>query len=82
MLKPLKLPRGILNILMIGNCTTLKVTEDIAYRPDKIPELLNTRSAKEEILDNYMSNKSPLTMKKGDTYIVTDALFKNYFSNL
>lgn len=81
MIKPIKIPRCVANILSIGNYAELTINENFEYRPDRIPETLNMPSMREEIIDNYMSNKSPITLKKGDTYIVTDGMFKGYFAN-
>lgn len=81
MLKPIKVPRCVANLFAINDSAELTITEDLAFRPDKIPEKLNVKSINEEIIDNYMSNTSPISLKKGDTYTVTDALFKGYFAN-
>ena len=82
MLKLVKVPRGVANLFIIGNSASMTITEKFEDRPDKIPESLNMASIREEIIDNYISNKSPITLRKGQTYIVTDALFKGYFANV
>ena len=81
MLKPVKIPRCVANLFSIGNSVDITITENFERRPDKIPESVNVASIREEIVDNYISNKSPITLKKGDTYTVTDKLFKGYFAN-
>lgn len=81
MIKPVKMPRCVANLFAIGNSAELTITETFEYRPDKIPEALNMPSMREEIIDNYMSNKSPITLRKGDVYTVTDGMFKGYFAN-
>ena len=81
MLKPVKVPRCVANLFTIGNSTDMTITEAFEYRPDKIPESVNMPSITEEIVDNYISNKSPITLRKGDIYTVTDKLFKGYFGN-
>lgn len=81
MFKPVKIPRGVANLFTIGNSTDMIITEQFAYRPDKIPESVNVPSINEEVIDNYISNKSPITLRKGDDYTVTDKLFKGYFGN-
>ena len=81
MLKPIKIPRCVANLFSIGNGTDINIIEDFEYRPDKIPETLNMPSMREEIIDNYMSNTSPISLKKGDVYTVTDGMFKGYFAN-
>ena len=82
MLKPIKIPRCIANLFSIGNSTNINIIEDFEYRPDKIQEMINTPSISKELVDNYISNKSPITLKKGDTYTITDGLFKGYFANV
>ena len=81
MLKPVKFPRCVANLFAIGNSSELPITQDFEYRPDKIPTALNQASMKEELIDNYMSNISPISLKKGFKYTVTDSLFKGYFGN-
>lgn len=81
MLKPVKIPRCVANLFSIGNSADMVITENFEYRPDKIPESVNVPSINEEIVDNYISNKSPITLRKGDIYTVTDKLFKGYFGN-
>lgn len=82
MLKPIKIPRGIANIFAVGNSTDMNIIESLEYRPDKIQEMINTPSMAKELTDNYMSNVSPITLKKGSDYIITDNLFKGYFANV
>ena len=81
MLKPVKVPRCVANLFSIGNSVDITITENFEYRPDKIPESVNVASISEEIVDNYISNKSPITLTKGENYTVTDKLFKGYFAN-
>lgn len=80
MIKPVKFPRCVANLFSLGNSTTIGITQDLEHRPDKIPIMLNHASMKEELIDNYISNKSPITLKKGDSYVITDSLFKGYFA--
>lgn len=81
MFKPVKIPRCVANLFSIGNSTDMIITEKFEYRPDKIPESVNMPSISEEVVDNYMSNTSPISLRKGDVYTVTDKLFKGYFGN-
>ena len=81
MFKPVKIPRCVANLFSIGNSTDMIITENFEYRPDKIPESVNMPSISEEVVDNYMSNASPISLRKGDIYTVTDKLFKGYFGN-
>lgn len=80
MIKPVKFPRCVANLFSLGNSTIITIREDLEHRPDKIPTMLNQPSMKEELVDNYISNVSPITLKKGDSYVITDTLFKGYFS--
>ena len=81
MFKPVKIPRCVANLFSIGDSTDMVITENFEYRPDKIPESVNMPSISEEVVDNYMSNTSPISLRKGDIYTVTDKLFKGYFGN-
>jgi hypothetical protein len=82
MLKPVKIPRCVANIFSIGNSTDINIIENFEYRPDKIQETLNAPSMNKELIDNYMSNISPITLRKGSTYTITDNMFKGYFGNV
>lgn len=79
MLKPLKLPRGICNLFAIGDSATISLPEKWNHRPDKILESVGCKSMKNEIINNYMSVTSPISLKKGDPYVITDNLFNKYF---
>lgn len=81
MIKPLKIPRGIGNIFVLGNSADISIIEKWKHRPDKILEVIGQSSMKKEVLNNYMSNTSPISLKNGDTYTVTDELFEGYFLN-
>ncbi len=82
MLKPVKIPRCVANIFSIGNSTDINIIENFEYRPDKIQETLNAPSMNKELIDNYMSNASPITLRKGSIYTITDNMFKGYFGNV
>ena len=79
MIKPVKFTRCVANLFALGNSTTISISQDLEHRPDKIPTMLNQPSMKDELIDNYVSNVSPITLKKGDNYVITDSLFKGYF---
>ena len=81
MIKPLKIPRGIGNIFVLGNSSDIPIIEKWKHRPDKILDVIGQASVKKEMLNNYMSNTSPISLKNGDTYIITDELFEGYFLN-
>lgn len=79
MLKPLKIPRGVASVFMVG-CTTVKqIDENYAHRPDKILDYYGMKSIGKEMVNNYMSNTSPISCKQGDEYYILNALFMSYF---
>ena len=79
MLNPLKIPRGIANILMIGDVNVTTINEALSYRPDKVLDKFGMKSMLREIVNNYMSNTSPISCKSSDEYFITDSLFNGYF---
>ena len=79
MLKPLKIPRGVANIFVLGDSTTQKINEYTKYRPDKILEQYGMESMSKEIVNNYLTNISPISCKSDVTYVIADALFNGYF---
>ena len=79
MLKPFKVPRGVANIFMIGCVTVKKINEEYSYRPDKILDYYGMKSIGKEMVNNHLSNTSPISCKSGDEYFITDALFNAYF---
>lgn len=81
MIKPVKVPRGIANIFAIGNSSEITITENWKHRPDKILDSIGQKSMKYEILNNYMSNVSPISLVNGTNYIITDRTFGGYFFN-
>jgi len=81
MLKPLKIPRGIADLFVLGDSSEIPIIESWKRRPDKILVSIGQASMRSEIINNYISNKSPITLKNGDTYTVTDDLFEGYFVN-
>lgn len=81
MMKPLKLPRGVCNLFSIGNSVTFNVPEKWNHRPDFILDSVGGKSMKGELVNNYISVTSPITLNKGDSYTVVDSVYKNYFFN-
>ena len=79
MLNPLKIPRGIANILMIGDVDAITIDERLSYRPDKVLDQFGMKSMLKEIVNNYLSNTSPISCKNNDLYLITDSLFNGYF---
>lgn len=79
MLKPLKIPRGIANIFMLGDVDSIGITEKFTYRPDKIMDQFGMKSMLKEIVNNYISNISPISCENGVEYLIADSLFNGYF---
>ena len=79
MLRPLKIPRGIANILMLGDIDTLFINEKYSHRPDKILDDYGQKSISKEMINNYLSNVSPISCKNGVEYIIADSIFDAYF---
>lgn len=74
MIRPVRLPRGVSNILMLGDAEIDTVREGFQHRPD----LLNN-SFRNEVINNWVSVTSPIDCKKGTTYIVTGVKFMSFF---
>ena len=70
MIKPLKVPRGVAVLFSLGNRYDVKISQDWSHRSDKVLETMNLKSLKYEIMDNYISNASPMTLNKGDPYVI------------
>ena len=82
MIKPLVIPRGIANIMKLGNCIEIDVVQNWYHRPDKlIDEITPAPSMVLEVMNNYVSNTSPISLKKNSTYTIVDNMFKEYFCN-
>lgn len=79
MLKPLKIPRGVANIFMLGDIDQMDINENLAYRPDKVMDQFGMKSMVKEIVNNYISNISPISCKTGTEYLIADSLFNGYF---
>ena len=81
MLKPIKVPRGIANLFALGNSSEIPIIEVWANRPDKILDVVGQKSMKNELINNYMSNKSPISLHVRDRYLITDDIFTGNFTN-
>lgn len=79
MLKPLKIPRGIANVFAIGSSTVIQIDERYKYRPDKILGAIGAKSISKEIVNNYLSNTSPITCDENVEYVIADELINGYF---
>lgn len=74
MFKPIVFPRGIFNLFSIGMSSEEKVTDEFEYRPDK-----TCLGMKDELINNNLSNISPISCVKGKTYKKAGTVFKAYF---
>ena len=82
MIHPLNIPRGVGNIFKLCNCFELLCRQEWTHRPDQlINDMAPMPSMKLEILDNYVSNISPISLKTGSAYTMVDNMFKEYFYN-
>jgi len=77
MVKPLIIPRGVAYLFAQDHISATIVTENTQHRPD----FLNN-SMRNEIINNHMSNISPITLVKKTAYIITDVLFMSYFGRI
>ena len=74
MIKPIVFPRGIANLFSIGMSSEEKVAENWEYRPDKA-----CLGMRDELINNNLSNVSPISCVKGKTYKKAGTVFKAYF---
>lgn len=77
MFKPIRFPRGIANLFSIGLSTEGQVAEGWQFRPDKV-----SGGMKEEIINNNLSNVSPISCKKGKAYKVASQAFIGWFGGI
>ena len=77
MIKPLKIPRGVAYLLCQDLIYSETVTEDNQYRPD----FLNN-DMRNEIINNWMTKTSPISLKKKDDYIICEVMFMSYFGRI
>lgn len=81
MIKPLKLPRGVMNLFAINDSVEVRIPEKWNHRPDFILDSVGQKSMKGELINNYVSVTSPISLNSGDSYTVVDSLFTKYFFN-
>jgi hypothetical protein len=70
MFKPIRFPRGIANLFSIGLCSKQIVGEGYQHRPDKL-----SGGMKEELINNNLSNISPISCEKGKVYSTASQMF-------
>ena len=75
--KPIAVPRGIANIFSIGLSSQSSVTENWEYRPDKMNEGMTM-----ELINNNLSNTSPISCKKGTPYKLSTRTFAGWFGGI
>ena len=77
MVKPLIIPKGVAYLFCQDHINVVPVTEETQFRPD----FINNGMAN-EVINNYMSNISPISLTKKTLYIITDVLFMGYFRRI
>lgn len=77
MMKPLNIPRGVAYLFCQDLITGETVTEDTQYRPD----FLNN-DMRNEIINNHLSNVSPISLTKKTLYLITEVMFMSYFGRI
>jgi hypothetical protein len=82
MLKPLKIPRGVANVFILGEAQVDYFWERTQFRPDFLLDDAGRYGIKDELTSNYISNLSPITAVKGRAEIIPNELFKSYFGVL
>lgn len=75
----IQLPFGVAQLFKIGDSSTIRASDKISYRPDKVLDTLGLSSYKNEMANNRISNTSPISMKPGSLYTVLDSLFLSSF---
>lgn len=75
MINPLKLPKGVLDIFALGECDVILISDKNEHRPD----LILDNDMYGEIINNYMSCRSPISCTKGKEYLIMSQLFKGTF---
>ena len=75
----IQLPFGVAQLFKVGDSTTIKSSDKISHRPDKVLEAFGLASYKDEMANNRISNVSPISLKAGTLYTMLDSLFLSYF---
>lgn len=76
-MKATNVPRGIANIFSIGLSNTVIVDENSNHRPDRL-----NSSMRNEFINNYMSNTSPISCEKKKEYKLMNNMFNTYFGGI
>ena len=77
MVKPLNIPRGVAYLFVQDLFYGETVTEDTQYRPD----FLNN-DMRNEIINNHLSNISPISLTKKRYYMISEVMFMSYFGRI
>ena len=75
--KPIAFPRGIANLFSIGLSSASAVGEDWQFRPDKV-----CGGMRAEIINNNLSNISPISCEKGKPYKFANQTFMGWFGGI
>lgn len=78
-MKFLKLPLGVVQILSVNEYTQFPTNDYLEHRPDKVLELIGASSTTQELINNHMSITSPISMVTGSPYkVMNDFFMVNY----
>ena len=77
MVKPLKIPKGVSYLFCQDHFYYDTISESTQHRPDFV-----NNNMRNELINNYMSNTSPISLTKKTFYIITDTLFMSYFARI
>lgn len=73
-MKFVKIPRGVANIFSVNQSNEVTITENTQHRTDRL-----NNGIQDELINNWMSNTSPLRTTKGTRYKKMSSLFISYF---
>lgn len=76
---PLNVPRGVGMLFSVGNSRRVTINENQDRRPDRVLGDYTSSPMKEELVNNYITNVSPISCKKGISYTIVDSTFTAYF---
>ena len=66
--------------MSVGSSNDYEITDAVEYRPDKVTTFLYGSSLRDEMINNALSNVSPISCKNGTRYRVSNILFRNLFA--
>ena len=80
MINAFKIPDGLALLMSVGSSNDYEITDIVQYRPDKVTKFLYGSSVHDEIINNALSNVSPISCTNGKKYTVSNVLFRNFFA--